>query len=215
MILALVRRILVTIALLATATSAVGVAAEKVDDDGFVRVFNGKDLEGFLTTGNWIVEPDGVIALQPQEQRFRLLPDIRTFLWLEDTYDDFVLDLEFKVQERTNSGVFVRCSSSRSYLEVQVCDSHGEEEPLTHADCGAVFGIAAPSKNMVKPAGEWNHARIRLDGDQMSVRLNGQEVVALDLSDSEKTREIQGGRIGFQNDNTPVSYRNLRIKRLN
>jgi len=37
------------------------------DDTGFVPLFNGKDLTGWKTTGNWLVEPDGSVSLHPRE----------------------------------------------------------------------------------------------------------------------------------------------------
>ena len=37
------------------------------DEGGFVPLFNGKDLTGWKTTGNWLVEPDGSVSLHPRE----------------------------------------------------------------------------------------------------------------------------------------------------
>ena len=112
--------------------------AKERDDTGFVPLFNGKDSSGWQTTGNWGFEQDGVVALKPTYRRLPLFPDYKTFLWTKASYDDFVLDLEFKVAERGNSGVFVRSSSRRSYIQTQIADSHGKEEPLDNSDCGAV-----------------------------------------------------------------------------
>ena len=157
---------------------------------------------------------DGVVALKPTYRRLRLIPDYKTFLWTKASYDDFVLDLEFKVAKDGNSGVFVRSSSSRSYIQTQIRDSHGKEEPLGNDDCGAVVGLAAPSKNMSKPAGQWNRMIITCRQDRMHVELNGEEVINLDLSQSQKTRSVRSGRIGFENKNSPVAFRNVRIKEL-
>jgi hypothetical protein len=188
--------------------------ASESDNQGFVPLFNGQDLSGFQTTGTWVFEQDGVLALKPKYRGFRLLPDYKSFLWTEATYDDFVLDLEFKVPQGGNSGVFVRSSSRRSYIQAQIRDSHGKKEPLGNSDCGAVEGVAAPSKNMSKPAGEWNRMVITCQGDQMQVELNGEEVINLDLGESQRTRTIRSGRIGFENKNSPVAFRNVRIKEL-
>ena len=188
--------------------------SEKRDDNGFVALFNPEDMSGWQTTGNWGFEPDGVLALRPKYQGFRLFPDHKSFLWSKASYDDFVLDLEFKVAENANSGVFVRSSSQRSYLQTQIRDSHGKKEPLDSSDCGAVVNVAAPSKNMSKPAGQWNRMIITCQQDRMQVELNGEEVINLDLTASPKTRSVRSGRIGFENKNSPVAFRNVKIKEL-
>jgi hypothetical protein len=188
--------------------------ASERNDQGFVPLFNGRDLSGWQTTGNWSFGTDGVVTLKPTYRRLRLFPDYKSFLWTETTYDDFVLDLEFKVAENGNSGVFLRSSSSRNYIQAQIRDSHGKQEPLAHDDCGAVVDVAAPSKNMAKPAGEWNRMIITCHGDRMQVELNGEQIINLDLSESQRTRSARSGRIGFENKNSPIAFRNVRIKEL-
>ena len=187
--------------------------ADGEGDEGFVPLFNGKDLSGWQTKGNWIYEQDGVLAARPQGRR-RLFPDPDLFLWSEATYDDFVLDLEFKVEANASSGVFLRSSSSDSYIQAQIRDSHGKGEPFGNSTCGAIVGVAAPSKNMSKTAGEWNRMIITCEGDRMQVKLNGEEIINLDLSKSEKCRDVHAGHIGFENSNTAVAFRSVRVKAL-
>src|SRR5262245_51852410 len=57
------------------------------ESDGFAPLFNGKDLSGWQTTGNWVYEPGGVLALKPTSRRRRLIPDYQSFLWSKATYD--------------------------------------------------------------------------------------------------------------------------------
>jgi hypothetical protein len=187
---------------------------EKVDqaEAGFVPLFNGKDLFGWQTTGTWVYEPGGVLALKPRGRR-RLIPNYQSFLWSTKTYDDFVLDLEFKVAAGGSSGVFMRSTSTRSYLQAQIRDSHGQQG-LSNNTAGAVVDVAAPRKNMAKPAGQWNRMVITCDGDRMQVELNGEQVVSTDLSKSPQGRAARSGRIGFENAYSPVAFRNVRIKEL-
>jgi hypothetical protein len=110
--------------------------------------------------------------------------------------------------------VFLRATSRRNYIQVQIRDSHGKKGPLGDSTCGAVVGVAAPSKNMAKPAGEWNRMIVTCDGERMRVALNGEEVIDLDLSESAETRRLRTGRIAFENTNSPVWFRNVRIKEL-
>jgi hypothetical protein len=67
---------------------------------------------------------------------------------------------------------------------------------------------------MAKPAGEWNRMVITCEGNRMQVELNGEEVINLDLSKSPKTRTRRSGRIALENTNSPVAFRNVRIKEL-
>jgi hypothetical protein len=188
---------------------------EKSDkgDPGFVPLFNGRDLSGWQTTGNWGYEPGGILALKPPYGRRRLIPDHQSFLWTKSTYADFVLDLEFKVNKGTSSGVFMRSTSTRSYVQTQIRDSYGQQG-LGDNTAGAVVGVAAPKKNMAKPAGEWNHMTITCNGNQMQVELNGAEVINTDLSKSQASKNIRSGRIGFENANSPIAFRNVKIKEL-
>jgi hypothetical protein len=187
--------------------------AEERGEEGFVPLLNGKDLSGWQTRGQWVYEADGALAARPRGRR-RLFPDPGLYLWSKATYDDFVLDLEFRVGKNASSGVFLRSTSRRSYIQVQIRDDYGKPEPLGNHDCGAVVGVAAPSKNMEKPAGEWNRMIITCDGDRMRVQLNGEQIIDLDLSKSEKTRGVKSGRIALENTNSPVAFRNVRIKEL-
>ncbi|MDZ4289035.1 MAG: DUF1080 domain-containing protein, partial [Prosthecobacter sp.] len=132
------------------------------DAPGFVPLFNGKDLAGWQTTGNWIVEPDGGISLHPREgetgwKRFD------AYFATVKKYSDFVLDLEFKFEPTGNSGVFMRVADPKAPVEtgfeVQILDTFGLEKP-GHHDCGGIVRGIGPTKNMVKPAGEWNRYTI-------------------------------------------------------
>lgn len=204
-------------ALAILAAAAVVQAAEPgPTDDGFVNLFDGKTLAGWVTTGNWIVEDGGVVALHPRPgesgwQRYD------AYLTTARKYKDFVLDLEFKIGKDGNSGVFLRVGDRMSQVntgfEVQILDTHGLANPGNH-DCGGVIGAAAPTKNMAKPAGEWNRYVITCQGSRLKVVLNGEQIHDLELDKSAiKDRPLEG-YLGFQDEAKPVWYRNVRIKEL-
>ena len=195
-------------------TASLGVAAEA--NDGFKPMFNGKDLTGWKTTGNWIVEEDGIVALHPRPgekgwQRYD------AYLTTDRKYREFIVDLEFKFGKGGNSGVFLRVNDPPSQVssgfEVQILDTHGKEHVGAH-DCGGVIGTAAPTKNMVKPAGEWNRYVIRCVGNELRVELNGEQIIDLDLSKSRLKDRPLAGYIGFQDEGKFVWYRNVRIKEI-
>jgi len=192
-------------------------AADSGDaNDGFVPLFDGKTLTGWNTAGNWIVEEDGIVTLHPRQgehgwQRYD------AYLTTARKYKDFILDLEFKIGPKGNSGVFCRVGDPKSQVktgfEVQILDTHGKPNPGNH-DCGGVIGTAGPSKNMAKPAGEWNRYIITCQGNLLKVELNGEQIIDLELDKSAiKDRPLEG-HIGFQDEAKKVSYRNVRIKEL-
>jgi hypothetical protein len=154
-------------------------------------------------------------------------------LWTEKRYGDFVLELDFKVEKGTNSGVFLRTDSTKEWLhtgmEIQVMDSFGKETLGKH-DIAALYDIQAASKNASKPAGEWNHYKITALGPKLTVELNGEVVNEVDLDQwTEAGKNPDGsknkfkyaykemkreGHIGLQDHGNPVWYRNIRIKDL-
>ena len=199
-----------------TAAMPFSLARSAAGGDGFVPMFDGKTLSGWKTTGNWVVEPDGSIALHPRPgesgwQRYD------AYLTTTRKYKDFVIDLEFKIAKEGNSGVFLRVGDTRDHVksgfEVQILDTHGKPNPGNH-DCGGVIRGAAPSKNMAKPAGEWNHYTITCRGRNVKVVMNGTQIIDLDLDKSSLKDRPNEGYIAFQDEAKLVWYRNVRIKEL-
>jgi len=187
-------------------------AAEK---EGFKPLFNGKNLDGWTTKGNWFVE-DGILRLQPRPgekgwQRYD------AYLWADKQYGDFVLDLEFKIQKGGNSGAFIRVKDRKNPvatgIEVQILDTHGKKNVGPH-DCGGVIGTVGPSKNMAKPAGQWNRMIITCRGPNLKVRLNGEQIIDCDLSKTSRKDRPMKGYLGFQDEAKPLWYRNIYIKML-
>lgn len=207
--------------LLATAIAATAIScnATEKDDDGFVQMFNGKDLTGWQTTGNWLVKEDNIITLEPRKgewgwQRYGdYIATIRK-------YKDFVIDLEFKFEAKGNSGVFLRIGDLENHVEsgfeIQILDTHGKpDDQLTHHDGGGVIRTQAPTHNAMKPAGEWNHYNITMNGNHLVVLLNGEKINELDLSEGAMKDRPAEGHISFQDEGKKIWYRNVRIKELN
>lgn len=205
---------------IAFASSIAPVSAE----DGFVSLFNGKNLEG------WFVKPEapqvwtvhkGELARKPQS----------SYLWSKETYSDFILELEFRVTAGCNSGLFFRTNPEdpvQQGFELQLFDSHGKE--AGKHDCGALYDARPPLVNAVKPAGEWNTLRLELRGPHLVCHINDQKVQDLSLDDwSEAGKNPDGtpnkfktalkdlprtGHLGFQDHGHDVFFRNVRLKKL-
>lgn len=188
----------------------------KLKESEFTPLFNGKDLTGWKTTGNWVVEPSNVVTIKPRkgEHGWKRFAD---YITTTRKYGNFVLKLDFKFEKKGNSGVFMRIADPllpvTSGFELQILDTHGLEKPGSH-DCGGIIETRGPSKNMVKPAGEWNEYIIYLNGNRLKVTLNGEQIQDLDISKTDLKDRPAKGYIGFQDEAKHVWYRNVRIKEL-
>lgn len=178
--------------------------------------------------GVWTVA-DGVMTASADE-----------CLWTKKDYENFVIDLDFKNADGTNSGVVVYASDTKNWIpnsvEIQIADDFAKEwseKPATW-HCAAIFGRLAPTKSVVKKAGEWNHMTITCKGQQINVTLNGEEVTKCDMklwTSAKKNpdgSEIPAwlskpmaelptkGRIGLQGKHAgaPIFFRNVRIKQI-
>lgn len=161
-------------------------------------------------------------------------------LWSEKEYDNFMVDLEFKNADGTNSGVIVHATDRKDWIphsvEIQIADDYSKEWSSAPAtwQCGAVFGHKAATKHMVKKPGEWNHYTITCIGKKIWIVLNNELVNEFDMGLYTSARrnpdgsEIPSwlsnplailplhGYIGFQGKHAgaPIYFRNIRIKEL-
>ncbi|MCI0487602.1 MAG: DUF1080 domain-containing protein [Blastocatellia bacterium] len=168
-----------------------------------VSLFNGSDLKGWKmrnpnAPGVWEVK-DGAMVNAPRST------DIIT----ERKFTDFKLHVEFKMVEKSNSGVYLR-----GRYEVQVQDDFGK--PPDSRGIGGIYGFIAPKINAAKKAGEWQTFDITLIGRMVTVVLNGETIIeeaeipgitggALDSDESAP------GPIMLQGDHTQIHYRNITI----
>ncbi len=166
-----------------------------------VRLFNGKDLTGWMATGNtnqWIAT-DGILRSP------RPGANIRTV----QTFTDFKLHIEFRIPKGSNSGVYLR-----GRYEVQIMDSKGVEPSI--GDFGAIYGFISPSEMAAKAAGEWQTYDITLTGRMITVVANGKTIIANQeipgiTGGAIDSKEGEAGPILLQGDHGPVEYRNIII----
>jgi hypothetical protein len=204
-------------------TAAFGISAlltvSAVADDQSQALFNGKDLKGWRGVGgpldNWKVA-DGILSCAGE-------PGAR-WIATEKTFGDFELQLEFKVSSGGNSGVFIRMPlegrPATDGMEIQIADDYAPRyvKKGVEKHTGALYGIEPPAKLATKKAGQWQQMRIVCVGRRVRVSLNGHEVIDVDLDAyPEKSKQRPGmrrknGHIGLQNHNTPIEFRNIRIR---
>ena len=161
-------------------------------------------------------------------------------IWTKKEYDNFIIDLEFKTEDGTNSGVIVYCTDMQNWIphsvEIQIADDFSEKwakSPKTW-HCGAIFGHLAPSKSMVKKPGQWNRFTITCKDKMVYVMLNGEIVSEMNMALwTSATKNPDGsdipswlstpfaelptqGHIGLQGKHAgaPIYFRNIKIKEL-
>ena len=168
-----------------------------------IRLFNGKNTKGWHTDGRpnqWVVE-NGI--LRSKKSGANLMTD--------KTFTDFKLHIEFRYQQGSNSGVYLR-----GRYETQVIDTKsGEPEPINN-QFSSIYGFLAPNKMMAKNPGEWQSYDITLVGRLVTVVANGQEVICKQIipgitGGAIDSKEGEPGPIFIQGDHGPIDYRNIVI----
>ena len=150
-------------------------------DPGWVSLFNGKDLTGWVKVGNekWEVE-DGVIHGQGITKEYG-------YLMTEKEYKDFHLSLRFKAEADGNSGVFFHVDFKPGTANVSQGLQFEIDRVLNH-HTGGVYGdgrswIAWPApefETVIRPY-DWNDMYLVVEGNRYKCRLNG--VWVLDFTD--------------------------------
>ena len=207
---------------------AVAGCATRPDSSEWANLFEGDLSNAQKPEGVWTVS-GGVLTASEDEA-----------IWTPRDYDNFILDLEFKTADGSNSGVLIYCSDTKDWipnsLEIQIADDYAEKwakSPKTW-QCGAIFGRLSPTQSMVKKPGEWNHYTITCVDRRIDVVLNGEKVTSMDMALwTEKETNPDGseippwlnkpaaelathGRIGLQGKHAgaPIYFRNIKIKEL-
>ena len=209
------------LALALFAFAAGNASAQDAAEDKSVALYNGKDLTGWNTTGNWVVEPDGVLAIIPREgeegwKRYD------AYLTTERKYADFEITLDYQHDKGGNSGLYFCIQDDadpvKTGIEIQILDSHGKaDDELTHHDNGGIIKTSPAKVNASKPAGEWNTLKARLVGTHLKAWLNGKLIHDLDLAEHDATKghaAAGSGYVSLQDHGLEMRFRNIRITEL-
>lgn len=148
-----------------------------------------------------------------------------------EEFDDFTLELEYKLAPGGNSGVIYRCgeetpASYETGPEFQVLDDSGHPQADGKHKAGALYDVYANPHDLSRPAGQWNTVRIWCKGWRIQHWLNGILVVDADLASEDARKLIAAskwkdhpgfatlakGRIALQDHGDEVWYRNIKIR---
>ncbi len=176
-------------------------------------------------TGGWQVENGSLKTVVRGDQC-----DIIT----KSKFKDFELEVEWRTSPGGNSGIFYRVTEDypavwQSAPEMQVLDDslhNDSKDPKTSA--GSLYALIAPTNKVLLPAGEYNKAKILVQGNHVEHWLNGNKILEYEFGSDElqsliaesKFKDFTGfakareGYIALQHHGEEVWYRNVRIRPL-
>lgn len=209
---------------------------QKIQDAAVL--FDGSNLDAWKGYGTdtmheeWSIE-EGAMVFTPSDKGGK---NIIT----KKTYKNFILDLEWKISEGGNSGIFWGVHESPEYKEayetgpeIQVLDDERHPDAKvangTHK-AGSLYDMIKPADGLIKPAGEWNRVKLMINHDTNvgKLSLNGKDAFDFPVNGEKwdlmvsKTKfaewsgfgKYQEGHIGLQDHGDKVSYRNITIREI-
>jgi Domain of Unknown Function (DUF1080) len=155
-------------------------------------------------------------------------------LMTAEQYGDFEMRFEWKVTPNGNSGVIYCIATTEPYPwhtgpEFQILHNAGHKDganPLTSA--GSNYAVNPPVKDVTKPVGEWNEARLIARGNHVEHWMNGVKLLEYEIGSADWEARVKASKFGkippygrtkrgyiaLQDHGNVVAYRNLKIREL-
>jgi hypothetical protein len=206
----------------------------KRDNEGFVPMFNGKDLSGWVNVNcapETFFVKDGLTITTGKPTGY-----LRT----EKQYENFIAEFDWmhvppKPDAVGNSGFFVWADPIPAIgtgytrgIEVQVLvnleykNKKGEITATSHGDLFSIWGATCvpdrphpdgwerclPSENGAKGANEWNHYRVEANDGVIKLAVNGKVVSGISKCNPRK------GYLALESEGSECRFKNLKIKEL-
>ena len=192
--------------------------------DGFVSLFNGKNLDGWVGNKTDYKVDNGEILVEPGGR------GESGNLYTGKEYSDFAFRFEFQLTPGANNGIGIRTplEGDAAYvgMEIQVLDNSAPvyANLQKYQYHGSVYGVIPARREFLKPVGEWNEEEIWIQGTRIKVILNGTVIVDGDIAEASRNGTIDhndhpglkrtSGHIGFLGQGSTLRFRNIRIKTL-
>lgn len=193
-------------------------------DDGWVELFNGKDLSGWTQkngTATYEVKDGTIVGTTKTGSP-------NSFLCTDKEYGDFELEFDVKVHDKLNSGVQIRSQTKGNTNDGRVNGPQVEIE-AGEAEAGYIYGEATglgwltPEKELIPhkhfKSGEWNHYRVVAKGPRIQTWINGEPIA--DLTHEEIYEKYPKGFIGLQVHGIgknagpyDVAWKDIKLKKL-
>lgn len=228
----MLRRLLVLALLLWTATlraedGPINTLTDAEKAAGFKLLFDGKSADGWRGYKQKTM-PSGWKVIDGSIVRSGGGGDIIT----DAEYGNFELLVDWKISPKGNSGIMYHVAEGPEtpYMtgpEYQVLDNDrhadGRNKLTRAASCYALYPA---TKEVCKPAGEWNHTKIVIKNGHVEHWLNGEKVVEYEKGSDEWNKKVAGskfkawadfgkptkGHICLQDHGDKVEFRNIKIK---
>ncbi|MEO8199677.1 MAG: DUF1080 domain-containing protein [Gemmatimonadota bacterium] len=195
---------------------------------GWRLLFDGRSLAAWRGYKQDAV-PAGWVAVNDMISKDVSTGDIVT----RDQFGDFDLELEWKLGTGGNAGIFYRATEEYEHVywsapEFQLLDDANAPDGANRlTSAGAAYGLYPPPAGVVKPANEWNTARIVVRGNHVEHWLNGQKLLEYELGGADWQAKVRAskfaawpnygkaarGYIAIQGDHDgTLALRNIRIR---
>jgi hypothetical protein len=189
------------LALSASLTIAADKEKPKDDDKGWVQLFNGKNLDGWVSLpqdkARWSVKDGAIVGEGGVGHLYTERGD----------YQNFDFKIEAMISDHGNSGQYFRTKKEPGFphgYEAQINSTHGDPQRT-----GSLYNIVKVTKQLHKPD-EWFTQEVIADGDHIIIKVNGDTVV--DTHDKKYSK----GHLAIQqhNEGSVVHVRKAEIKEL-
>lgn len=201
------------------------------------KLFDGKSFAGWHN----YLKKDVSSKWQIEDKAMVLTDKGAGDLITDQEYSNFELEMDWKIAEGGNSGIFFGVMEDPKYAtpymtgpEIQVLDDAKHPDSFAgksgNHKAGSLYDMLPPNDlNAVKPAGEWNKARFVVNNGRAEHYLNGKKIVEYPISGPEwdamvANSKFKGwggfgkfnakGKIGLQDHGNKVWFRNIRIREL-
>ncbi len=192
---------------------------EPKTSEPWIALFNGKNLEGWTQLNGeaqYRVEGDEIVGTTVYNTP-------NSFLTTDESYGDFIFEVEYLVDSTMNSGIQIRSNSKSFYQNGRVHGYQVEIDPSDRAWSAGIYDEARrgwlynlnnnPKAQQAFKQGEWNKYRVEAIGDTIKTWINGVE--AAHLVDDKTASGFIALQVHSINDSTDVGkeirWRNIRI----
>lgn len=181
------------------------------DADGWISLFNGKDLTGWKKNENGQFEVvDGVLKVSGK----------RAHLFTEKEFKNFEFKAECKTTKGSNSGLYFHTKYQEEGWPAQGYEAQVNVSHTDKIKTGSLYGVKNVSEVEVKDD-EWYETYIKVVGRHITIKINGKTTVDWEQPEDFKDKQFPGRKISSgsfaiqaHDPNSVVYFRNIRVKPL-
>ena len=202
---------------------SLSVGSLQAQEAGFVSLFDGQSLTGWVGNKSSYLVKEGMIVIEPKGGG-------GGNLYTEKEYGNFILRFEFQLTPGANNGLGIHAplEGDAAYVgkEFQILDNEAEKYAglQIYQYHGSLYGVMSAKRGFLRPTGEWNQQEVCINHPYVTVILNGEVILEGNYLEASQSgtldkKEHPGltrsrGHIGFLGHGDLVRFRNIKIKEL-